>query len=95
MKKYLLVAGLAGAFAVGVSSVSVAQTPSAGGSGAGSVSGAKSDTTAGNPAHGGTATGTGGGAGVAAGDASGGSAKASPGIGKASRDTSEDRVPHN
>jgi hypothetical protein len=93
MKKYLLIAGLAGAFAVGVSNVSVAQTSSAGGSGAGSVSGAKSDTTAGNPAHDGT--GTGRSAGTDAGGASGGSAKGSPGIGKASRDTSEDRVPHN
>lgn len=95
MKKYILIADLAGAFAVGVSNVSVAQTSFAGGSGAGSVSGAKSGRTAGNPAHDGTATGTGGSAGTDAGGASGGSAKGSLGIGKASRDTSEDRVPHN
>jgi len=91
MKKHILTFALAGAFAAGLVTVAFAQTNPAGGSGAGSVGGAKSDTGGANPASDGTTAGPGG-ASTGTGTSMG---KGSPGISKASKNTSEDRVPHN
>jgi len=94
MKKHLLTVALSCALATGLVTASFAQMTSGPTTSAGGASSGKSDPPGGNPSNSATTAGPSG-ASTGTGGTGGSTGKGGSGIGKTSRDTSEDRVPHN